>query len=151
MESLRSPTVYTLDDLFREVGVEGASGLEVAPPGKLTVMRGDTVRVTVSFSYRGTALSFSLRCAIGNKGITFDEIAYATKAISVPASADFLPYTAFVDISTSPITPQANLDLYAKLTGLPGADLFTPYYLDVIDVLGAPEFKDFIITDYSKV
>lgn len=126
-------------------------GLEVAPLGKLTVIRGDTVRVTVNFSYRGTALSFSLRVAIGNKGATFDELAYAIKALSVPASADFLAYTAFVDISTSAITPQANLDLYAKLAGLPGADLFTPYYLDVIDLLGAPEFQNFVITDYSKV
>jgi len=123
----------------------------VAPPGKLSLMQGQTVRVTVGFSYRGTALSFSLRGAIGNKGVTFDEIAYATKAISIPASAGFLPYTSYVDISTAAITPQANLDMYAKLTGLPGADLFTPYYMDVLDVLGAPEFKDFTITDYSKV
>lgn len=126
-------------------------GLGVAPSGKLTIMKGDTVRVTVGFSYRGSALSFSLRAAIGNKGVTFDEIAYATKSLSIPASADFLPYTAYVDISTSAIAPQANLDLYAKLTGLPGADLFTPYYMDVIDVLGAPEFQNFVITDYSKV
>ena len=125
--------------------------LGVAPPGKLTVMRGDTVRVTVGFSYRGTALSFSLRAAIGNKGVTFDEIAFATKAISLPASGAFVAYTSFVDISTAAITPQANLDMYAKLTGLPGADLLTPYYLDVIDVLGAPEFSGFAITDYSKV
>ena len=126
-------------------------GVGVAPPGKLTVMQGDIVRVTFSFSYRGTALNFSMRAAIGNKGVTFDEIAYATKALSVPASADFITYTDSVDISTSPISPQANLDLYAKLTGIPGADLFTPYYLDIIDVLGAPEFQDFVITDYSKV
>ena len=125
--------------------------VDVAPPGKLIVMRGDVVRVTVGFSYRGTALSFGLRVAIGNKGVTFDEIAYATKALSVPASEDFLPYTADVDISTAAIAPQANLDLYAKLTGIPGADLFTPYYLNVIDVLGAPEFENFVITDYNKV
>lgn len=125
-------------------------GVEVAPSGKLAVMRGDVVRVTVGFSYRGTALSFGLRVAIGNKGVTFDEIAYATKSMSVPASADFLPYTAYVDISTAVIAPQADLDLYAKLTGLPGADLLTPYYLNVIDVLGAPEFQNFVITDYSK-
>ncbi|GAI81778.1 unnamed protein product, partial [marine sediment metagenome] len=42
-------------------------GVEVAPSGKLTVMKGDVVRVTVGFSYRGTALSFGLRVAIGNK------------------------------------------------------------------------------------
>lgn len=126
-------------------------GLGVAPSGKLTVTRGDIVRVTVSFSYRGSALSFGLRCAIGNRGAGFDEIAYAIKSLSVPASADFLPYTAYVDISTAAIAPQTNLDLYAKLTGLPGADLFTPYYLDVIDLLGAPEFQNFVITDYSKV
>ena len=126
-------------------------GVEVAPSGKLAVMKGDVVRVTVGFSYRGTALSCGLRVAIGNKGVTFDEIAYATKSMSVPASADFLPYTAYVDISTAAIAPQPNLDLYAKLTGIPGADLFTPYYMDVIDVLGAPEFKDFKITDYSKI
>jgi len=133
----------TLEQLLGETGI--------APPGKLTVMRGDRVRVTIGFNYRGTALSFSLRVAIGNKGYTFDEIAFATKALSVPASDGFLAYTAFVDISTAAIAPQDNLDMYAKLTGIPGADLLTPYYLDVIDVLGAPEFSGFAITDYSKV
>lgn len=126
-------------------------GLGVAPPGKLAVMKGDIVRVTINFNYRGSALNFTLFCAIGNKGITFDEKAFATKTMSLPASADFLPYTAFVDISTAGMAPQANYDLYAKLIGLPGADLYTPYYLDIIDVMGAPEFQNFVITDYSKV
>jgi len=134
------------EHILREAGL-----LVDVPAGqKLQIMQGDVVRVTVSFSYRGKALSFGLRVCIGKKGVFFDEIAYATKALSVPASADFLAYTPYVDISTAAIAPEANLDLYAKLTGLPGADLFTPYYLDVIDILGAPEFRNFAITEYVK-
>jgi len=125
-------------------------GLGVAPPGKLTVMKGDTVRMTVAFNYRGSAINVMLRCSIGKRTVgIFDEIAYATKAISLPASAGFLSYTAFADISTTPISSEANLDIEAKITEYASATLVK--IDNVIDVLGAPEFQNFAITDYSKV
>lgn len=128
--------------------IVGALG--VAPPGKLTVMRGDIVRMTVAFSYRGSAQNVTLRCSIGKRTVgIFDEIAYATKAISLPQSSNFVPYTAFADISTSPIAPGTDYDIEAKISEYTGQTLVK--IDNVIDVLGAPEFQDFRITDYSKV
>jgi len=125
-------------------------GLGVAPPGKLTVMRGDTVRMTVAFNYRGSAVNVTLRCSIGKRTIgILDEIAYATKAISLPQSSNFVPYTAFADISTSPIAPGTDYDIEAKISEHTGQTLVK--IDNVIDVLGEPEFQDFMITDYSKV
>lgn len=129
-------------------GILGSLG--VAPPGKLTVMKGDTVRMTVAFNYRGTAKSVTLRCSIGKRTLgVFDEHAYATKAISLPASAAFLAYTAFADISTTAISPESDYDIEAKITEYTSATLAK--IDNVIDVLGAPEFQNFGITDYSKV
>lgn len=124
--------------------------LGVAPPGKLTIMKGDTVRMTVAFNYRGTAISCTLRCAIGKRTLTvFDEIAFATKAMSLPTSVDFVPFTAFVDIPTTAISPEANLDIEAKISEYTAQTLVK--IDNVIDVIGAPEFQNFQITDYSKL
>jgi hypothetical protein len=126
------------------------AGVAVAPGGKLTVTRGDTVRMTVAFDYRGPAINVTLRCSIGKRTLgVFDEIAYATKSLSLSQSADFVSYTAFADISTSPIEPEANLDIEAKISEYAGKTLVK--IDNVIDVLGAAEFDNFRITDYSKV
>jgi len=131
--------------------VEGILGaLGVAPPGKLTVMKGETVRMTVAFNYRGTGISVTLRCSIGKRTLgVFDEHAYKTKTITLPQSAGFLPYEAFADIPTTAISPESNYDIEAKITEYASATLVK--IDNVIDVLGAPEFQDFRITDYSKV
>ncbi|GAJ17818.1 unnamed protein product, partial [marine sediment metagenome] len=42
-------------------------------------------------------------------------------------------------------------DLYAKIEGVPGPDIFAPTLLNVLDVLGAAEFLNFGITSYEKV
>lgn len=125
-------------------------GLGVAPSGKLTVMQGDTVKMSVAFSYRGSAINVTLRCSIGKRTLgVLDEIAYATKTISLPQSAGFVAYTAFANISTSPIAPGTDYDIEAKISEYAGQTLVK--IDNVIDVLGAPEFQNFIITDYSKV
>ena len=125
-------------------------GLGVAPPGKLTVLRGDIVRMTVAFKYRGSAINVTLRCSIGKRTLgVFDEHAYATKAITLPQSAGFVAYTSFADIPTTAISPESNYDIEAKITEYASATLIK--IDNVIDVLGAPEFQDFRITDYSKV
>jgi hypothetical protein len=113
-------------------------------------MRGDKVRVLVSFSYRGQALSVAtLRCAIGNWGVLFDEIAYATKNIGpIPASSSFVAYTAYADVDTTPIAAGVDYDLECKIQEYTSQTLARQ--ANCIDVLGAPEFQDFKITDYSK-
>ncbi|GAJ17657.1 unnamed protein product, partial [marine sediment metagenome] len=39
----------------------------------------------------------------------------------------------------------------AKIMGVPGPDIFSPSLLNVLDVLGAVEFRDFEITSYEKI
>lgn len=127
-------------------------GLGVAPPGKLTVMVGDTVRVTLTVRYRGRAVSGKCYVAFGQKDTWFNEDANKRKEIPVSFEPDSVwkTYTITVDVPIGGSTG-VNYDLYAKLISLPGPDIFTPTYLNVLDVLGAPEFDDFKITDYSKV
>ena len=146
MENLGSPKVFTLEQLFGEVGVE------VAPGQKLQVAAGDTVRVTATIEYKGPALSDTFRVAIGTRGFAgFDEILVGRVGVSLgPSLYAFTTYTLTVNIPiTSAISPGTNYDLYVKLENNPGAGI--PEVDDVIDVVGAPTFQNFKITDYSKV
>lgn len=142
---MRNLYAETMEGIIREV-----EGIGVAPGGKLSIMKGDTVRMSVGFNYRGSAITCTLRCSIGKRTLgVFDEIAYATKSLSLAKSEDFVAYTAFADISSSPISPGTNYDIEAKINEYTSQTLVK--IDDVIDVLGAPEFQNFKITDYSKV
>jgi hypothetical protein len=146
MEELGSPKVFTLEQLFQEVGVG------VAPGTKLQVAAGDTVRVTATIEYMGPALSDTFRAAIGTRGFAgFDEILVGQVGVTLgPSLTAFTTYTLTVNIPiTSAISPGTNYDLYVKLAGHTGAGM--PEVDDVIDVVGAPTFQNFRITDYSKV
>ncbi|MBA7681438.1 hypothetical protein ES703_89776 [subsurface metagenome] len=132
-------------------GVIGEVGVAAAPGEKLTIMQGDIVRINVAFDYRGLAVDGTLYCAIGKVwplGI-FDEIAVGSKAIHLNESFDFVPYTAYVDIDSSPCSPQANYDISAKISEY--IDQAYVEILNVIDVVGAPEFRDFEIISYDKL
>ncbi|GAI94246.1 unnamed protein product, partial [marine sediment metagenome] len=69
--------------------------------------------------------------------------------VDVDESMDFISYTAYADIDTSPISPDTNYDIEAKI------EEYTPETLvgieNVIDVLGEAEFQSFEITSYDKV
>lgn len=139
--------------ILRQMGIEVVrQGIGIAVPAgqKLTIMQGDVVRMHVAFDYRGTAISCTLRCSIGSRGILgFDEIAYGQAIVNVAESFDLLPYVASADIDTSPVSPGADYDIEAKIEEyvaqtLVGID-------NVIDVIGAPEFSDFAITSYEVV
>lgn len=124
-------------------------GIAVSPGAKLTVWRGDTVRMHIAFNYRGPAITCTLRCSIGQRRFTiFDEIAFGRATIYLAQSFDFVPYTASADIDTSPISPGSNYDIEAKIEEYPetlvGID-------NVIDVTGLAEFANFTITGYEKV
>ena len=129
--------------------VEQLFGIAVPAGQKLTVWRGDTVRMHIGFDYRGPAITGTLRCSIGQRKLgIFDEIAYGRATISLNQSFDFVPYTAFADIDTSPISPGSNYDIEAKIEEYPE----TLAQIDnVIDVLGVAEFQNFTITGYEKV
>lgn len=125
------------------------NGLGVAPPGILEIIKGDTVRMSVSFQYRGPAQVVTLRCSIGTRiaGI-FNESCYGLKSISLSKSYDFQNYTAYADILTT-MNPSEGYDIEAKISEYTSATLVK--YDNVINVIGAAEFQNFAITDYSKV
>lgn len=135
--------------MYRTIEQMVNDGLGVAPSTKLTIMKGDTVRMTVAFSYRGPAINVTLRCSIGTRiaGV-FNESCYATKSLSLSRSTDFAAYSAFADIVTT-MNPGSDYDIEAKIQEYTSATLVK--YDNVIDVIGAAEFQNFQITDYSKV
>jgi len=131
----------------RLISSVGAVGV---PAGQeLTIFGGDTVRVVATIQYRGPATSVRFYAAIGNRGITFDEIWAATAPpLALAESMNWVSHTLTVDVTTDPDHPGL-FDLYVKIleTGDPGY----PELADVIRVVGAVEFKDFAITGYDKV
>jgi hypothetical protein len=133
-EYLAHPECYPLP--------ERGYGLEVAPPEKLELTYGDTLRITTGFNYRGPAHDITLYGAIGNRRgfplYDFDEIIHAEATHKTPDSPTiFVPVTASVDIPiTADIAPKPDYDIYTKIkgyldAGLPGVD-------DVIAITGIP-------------
>jgi len=111
---------------------------------KIELTYGDTLRVNVSFDYRGLAGSVTLYGAIGNRGIFgFDEILHNEVTIDLPESLmDFTPVQRSVDIPiTSDIDPGTDYDLYCKIKEYPEAGM--PEVDDVIDIVGMP--PDFVL------
>ncbi|MBA7675317.1 hypothetical protein ES703_83547 [subsurface metagenome] len=121
-----------------------AMGVVVGEKVELTY--GDTLKVNVSFDYRGLAGKAILYGAIGNRKWAypfpdirwFDEILHGQVSIDLPESPEkFTPCQRNVDIPiTSGISPGTDYDLYVKLSeyleaGLPEVD-------GVIDIVGAP-------------
>jgi len=146
---MEAQKVYTLERLFEEV--EGP-GLEVAPGQLLTVMPGDKVRVTATVDYMGGALSDVFYVAIGQRHpVTgFAEWWVAQVAISFAASTTWKTYALTADVQIPSTETATNLcDVYCKIKGHLEAGL--PEYDGVIQVVGAPSFQNFKITDYSKV
>ena len=135
--------------------VEGVlAGLDFGVPAgqKLSVVQGDTIRMHVAFEYKGPAKTYTLRCVIGNRTAVgvFDEIAYQRGSLNLPASDIFKTHSFYADINTSPISPGANYDVYAKIEEFASQTITT--LLDVIDVLSPTgAFQNFRITEYGKV
>jgi len=109
------------------------------PPEVLELQHGDTCRVVVYFDHLGDEYSGArLYAAIGIRGLIFNE-----KVASLPVNLGPIPssptkttYQASVDIAITPlIQPGTGFDVYAKLTNLPGADLYS-YADNVIEIVG---------------
>lgn len=124
-------------------------GIGVPAGGKLTIMRGDIVRVHASFDYRGPAGTLWFRASIGQtRMFVYDEIAMNRKAVYMPASADYVSYSEDIDIDSSPVGPAIGLHVRAEFEEHPDAKETIE---GVIDCLGAAEFRDFAITEYEIV
>jgi len=147
-EYLAHPECYPLP--------ERGYGLEVAPPGKLELTYGDTLRITTAFDYRGPAVDIRLYGAIGNRGWGgfAESISAEASPVKTPDSpVDFVPFTASVDIPiTADIKPGENYDVYVKIREYPGAGM--PEVDDVITITGLPptfELIDETIYPYAYI
>lgn len=125
-----------------------------APPQVLTVRPGDTIRVTSEFDYIGPPVSGKFYTALYHPSVLdpHDEIAHGEKAFSLPDSpAPGQHVSGYVDIRVPDGFAGTDFGLYTKLVGVPGPDIFSPYYNNVIEIVGVvPEFSNVVISSYVK-
>jgi len=143
---------------FRDFGITSYD--TVVAGEKIELAYGDTLKVNVSFDYRGPAEPATLYGAIGNSGFPGDELIdegsflkrlTGEQAFNLPQSLEFTPVAASVDIPiTTEISPYTNYDLYVKLVeyrkeaGMPKVD-------NVIDILPTYELIQETIYPYAYI
>lgn len=143
---------------FRILSYSKNGGPPVTPPGVLELDIGDRCRLNVGFDHINGEVTGEFHAAIGNiHGVPivdiewFDEVLNAKKPFTVPSSPDWVPVEDFIDIIiTSAISP-GSYDLYVKIMGITGGDIFTEPLNDVITIVGVPpeEKMDFDLTKPS--
>jgi len=120
----------------------------------IEVRNGDTVRITVGYSYRGPAKTLTLYGAIGVQAVWFDEKVKSSRQISLPSSTNWTTRSDYVDvvIDTTKISPGSGYDIYAKMMEGSTDLVISPIVYDSITVLSeAAEFQNFQITGWAKV
>ena len=139
--------INSIESLLQGVGV-------AALPGeKLAVMVGDIVRVHLAVEYRGPAIDGVIHASYGVQGafgFNEDGNKQSDTPVHFNQSMDWVPYEVACDVPIGG-SPGTDYDLYAKIMGVPGPDIFSPTLLNVLDVLGAAEFQNFEITSYEKL
>ncbi len=137
---------YTIKELI------GSRGVAALPGEKLTVGIGDTVRVRFSVDYTGPAIDGAVWAAIGRQGpLFFNEDFNSRTPVHFDESLfEFVTYEITVEIVIGD-RPGVDYDMYAKIMEVPGPDIFTETHLNIIDVRGAQEFKNFTLESYEKV
>ena len=138
--------INSIESLLQGIGVEALAG------EKLTVMVGDTVRVNLDVEYRGPAIDCSIHISYGHQNLWFNEDGnkQGDYPVHFDQSIDWVPYRFACDVPIGGAYGP-DYDMYAKIEGVPGPDIFAPTLLNVLDVLGAAEFLNFGITSYEKV
>ncbi|GAH61576.1 unnamed protein product [marine sediment metagenome] len=127
-------------------------GISVPAGEKLEVMVGDVVRVHLGVDYRGPAINGVVHVSYGSQDTWFNEDGNKQNDINVSfdQSMDWQAYEITCDVPIGGSTG-SGYDLYAKILGVPGPDIFSPTLLNVLDVLGVAEFRNFAITSYEKL
>jgi transketolase N-terminal domain/subunit len=100
---------------------------------------GDTLRLAITFGYRGHGQQVTLYAAIGNLGIFgFDEIIAVQKPVDLPESPDsFTTCEESMDISmTNAISPGTGYSLMAKIKEYQSQTEVR--VSDVVNIIGAP-------------
>jgi hypothetical protein len=119
----------------------------------IEVKNGDTVRITVGYSYRGPAKTLTLYGAIGVQAVWFDEKVVGSKQISLPASSSWITRSDYVDVAidTSKIAAGTGYDMYAKMKDGSTDLVISPVVYDGVTVLAdVAEFQNFQISSWAK-
>ena len=140
------------DPEFQNFVVAGYDGVPVDE--KLMVNPGQTATIHMTVDYRGKAIDGSIYAAMGwQVGIVIPEF-YETFNSLTPvhfdASYDFTTYEFDCDVDILTLRPAEELlygtllDMYAKIVGVPGPDIYTPFYEDIIAWSKPPEAYELI-------
>ncbi len=135
-----------VDDYLRQVEL---GDIALAPPGVLTVLVGDNIRVTATVQYRGPAYAAVYRASIVQKiGLDYVVQAFNSTTIQFPQSAAWITYTLVsgnIVVGGTSLDTSRNADVQVEIGPLwARAD-------GVLSVIGASQFQALTITDYSKV
>ncbi len=128
------------DSEFQNFAITGYDSVPVDE--QLMVNPGQTATVHMTVDYRGKAIDGSIYTAMGwQVGIVIPEF-YETFNSLTPvhfdASYDFTTYEFDCDVDILTLRPAEELlygtllDMYAKIVGVPGPDIYTPFYTGVI-------------------
>ena len=114
-----------------------------APPQVLTVMPGDRVRVATEFDYIGPELKDARMISAIWHPPFHDEIVRGNKTFTIPSSP---PPGNHITVTMDLLVPSGEVGtdygLYSSIRDIPGADIYTDYYPNIITIAEvAPEFK----------
>ena len=131
------------------------ANLAVYPQRLPPVLPGDTIRVITEFDYIGPKLDGArMISAIWYPSLLdpHNEIVRGEKALPIPDSP---PPGKHLSVTIDLVVPAAeyrdDYGLYSSIRGVPGPDIYTPYYENIITILGEPQFGELKITSYTKM
>lgn len=135
-----------VDDYLRQVEL---GDIAMAPPGVLTVLVGDHIRITATVQYRGPAYNAVYRASIVQKiGTDYVVQAFSQVTIAFAQSAAWVTYTM---VSPDIVVGGASLDTTRNADVQVEVGSLWARVEGVLSVIGASQFQALAITDYSKV
>ena len=131
------------------------ANLAVYPERLPPVLPGDTIRVITEFEYIGPRLDNArMITAIWYPSLLdpHNEIVRGEKVFNIPDSPPPGQHLSVqIDLRVPPADYRTDYGLYSSIRDVPGADIYTPYYENIITILGEPQFSELAITSYTKV
>ncbi len=129
--------------------------LAVYPERLAPVLPGDKVRVVIEFDYIGPALENArMISAIWYPSLLdpHNEIIRGEKVFNIPDSPPPGQHISItIDLLVPPAEYRTDYGLYASIRDVPGPDIYTDYYSNIITILGEPQFSNLVVTSYTKV
>jgi len=130
------------------------ANLAVPPERIAPVMPGDTIRIITEFDYIGPKLDLPRMITAIWRPTLLDphnEIVRGEKVFNIPDSP---PPGQHISVTIDLLVPAADYrddyGLYSSIRDVPGPDIYTDYYPNLITIMGEPQFSNSEITSYTK-